>query len=155
MRYLITLYKNMISAHTVTMKNLIHNFIHCGLLGWFLEIIFTAFHAFRKRDMTLPGATSIWMFPFYGMAAFLAPVCRLVKNCSLVVRGLTYTCLIFTGEFLTGVWLNRRELCPWNYENSRWNLAKVVRLDYAPFWFVTGLLFERLLRENDETLRPD
>lgn len=95
------------------------------------------------------------MFPIYGMAAFLAPVCRLIRNCNLFVRGLTYTGLIFTGEFFTGLWLNRRELCPWNYERSRWNLLKVIRLDYAPFWFAAGLLFERLLRENDETLRPD
>ncbi len=132
-----------------------HNFIHCGLLGWFLEITFTAFHAFRRRDMKLSGTTSVWMFPIYGMAAALSPVCRLMKNRSLLFRGLTYTGLIFTGEFLTGMWLNRRELCPWNYERSRWNLGKVIRLDYAPCWFVTGLLFERLMRENDETLRPD
>ncbi len=149
------MYNAPISVHTVTMKKLIHNFIHCGLLGWFLEIIFTAFHAFRRRDMKLPGATSLWMFPIYGMASFLAPVCRILRNCPLIIRGLTYTGLIFTGEFLTGIWLNRRELCPWNYERSRWNLAKVVRLDYAPIWFAAGLLFERLLRENDETLRPD
>lgn len=136
------------------MKKFVHNFIHCGLLGWFLEITFTAFHAFRRRDMKLPGATSVWMFPIYGLAAFLAPVCRLLKNRSLLLRGLTYTGLIFTGEFLTGIWLNRRELCPWNYERSRWNLAKVIRLDFAPVWFVTGLLFERLLRENDPSLRP-
>ena len=137
------------------MKKFIHNFIHCGLLGWFLEIIFTAFHAFRRRDLKLSGATSLWMFPIYGMAAFLSPVCRLVRNRSLAVRGLIYTALIFTGEFATGIWLNRRELCPWNYEHSRWNLASVIRLDYAPVWFITGLLFERLLKENDDSLRPD
>ncbi len=143
------------TVHTLIMKNFLHNFIHCGLLGWFLEIIFTAFHAFRRRDYKLPGATSVWMFPIYGLAALLAPVCRLLKNRSVLCRGLTYTGLIFTGEFLTGMWLNRRELCPWNYERARWNLGKVIRLDYAPFWFLTGLLFERLLRENDPSLRPD
>lgn len=137
------------------MKNFLHNFIHCGLLGWFLEIAFTAFHAFRRRDYRLPGATSVWMFPIYGLAALLAPICRLLKNRSVLFRGLTYTGLIFTGEFLTGMWLNRREICPWNYERSRWNLCRVIRLDYAPCWFITGLLFERLLRENDPSLRPD
>lgn len=137
------------------MKKFLHNFIHCGLMGWFLEIIFTAFHAFRKRDLRLTGNTSVWMFPIYGLMAFFSPVCRLVKNRSLWFRGLVYTTLIFTGEFLTGLWLSRRQSCPWNYERARWNLGKLIRLDYAPFWFLTGLLYERLLRENDETLRPD
>lgn len=137
------------------MKKFLHNFIHCGLLGWFLEIIFTAFHAFRKRDLRLTGATSVWMFPIYGLMAFFSPVCRLLKNRSLWFRGLVYTTLIFTGEFFTGLWLSRRQSCPWNYEHARWNLGKLIRLDYAPFWFITGLLYERLLRENDETLRPD
>lgn len=143
------------TVYTVFMKKFFQNFIHCGLLGWFLEILFTAFHAFRRRDLTLPGTTSVWMFPIYGMAALLAPLCRLIRNRSLLFRGLAYTSLIFAGEFLTGMWLNRRKLCPWNYERSRWHLAKVIRLDYAPCWFVTGLLFERLLRENDASLRPD
>lgn len=137
------------------MRKFLHNFIHCGLLGWFLEIIFTSFHAFRKRDLRLTGVTSVWMFPIYGLMAFFSPVCRLLRNRSLWFRGLIYTALIFTGEFFTGIWLNRRRFCPWNYERARWNLGKVIRLDYAPFWFLTGLLYERLLRENDETLRPD
>ena len=131
------------------MKKIIHNYIHCGLLGWFLEIIFTAFHAFRKRDMRLPGITSIWMFPIYGLAALLAPLSRLIQRRSILFRGLVYTGIIFTGEFAAGLWLRRRGLCPWNYERSKWNLAKVIRLDYAPCWFVTGLLFERLLMENE------
>ena len=46
--------------------------------------------------------------------------------------------------------LRKRELCPWNYERSRWNLARVIRLDYAPCWFIAGLLFERLLLENED-----
>lgn len=137
------------------MRKFLHNFIHCALLGWFLEITFTAFHAFRRRDLKLSGTTSVWMFPIYGMAALLSPICRLLKNRSLLCRGLTYTVMIFTGELLTGLWLNRRELCPWNYERSRWHLAKVIRLDYTPLWFLTGLLFERLLRENDVSLRPN
>lgn len=131
------------------MKKFIHNYIHCGLLGWFLEIIFTAFHAFRRRDMRLPSTTSVWMFPIYGLAALFAPLSRLMRRRSILFRGLVYTGVIFTGEFATGLWLRRRDLCPWNYEHSRWNLAKVIRLDYAPWWFVTGLLFERLLSENE------
>ena len=133
------------------MKKWIHNYIHCGLLGWFLEMIFTAFLAFRRRDMRLPCTTSVWMFPIYGLASLLAPLCRILHRHNFILRGLVYTCLIFACEFITGTWLRRRDLCPWNYERSRWNLGKVIRLDYAPCWFITGLLFERLLTESDES----
>lgn len=131
------------------MKKFIHNYIHCGLLGWFLEIAFTSFHAFRRRDYRLPGTTSVWMFPIYGMAAFLEPLSRLLRRRSFVLRGSVYTFLIFLGEYLTGSFLRRRCLCPWNYENSKWNFRGLIRLDYAPYWFLSGLLFERLLRENE------
>lgn len=143
------MYRYVILGQTVNMKNFIHNFLHCGLLGWCLEIIFTAFQAFRRRDFKLSGITSIWMFPIYGMAALLAPVCRLLKGKNFIFRGLVYTGMIFSGEFITGTLLNRRGLCPWNYERSKWNLGKVIRLDYAPCWFLSGLLFERLLTESD------
>ena len=133
------------------MKKWIHNYIHCGLLGWFLEMIFTAFHAFRRRDLRLTCTTSVWMFPIYGLASLLAPLCRMLRRHNFILRGLVYMCLIFTAEFFTGTWLRRRGLCPWNYEHSRWNLGKVIRLDYAPCWFVTGLLFERLLAESEES----
>ena len=119
------------------MKKLVHNFIHCGILGWCLEISFTALNSFRRREFTLNGNTSVWMFPIYGMAAFLAPVCL-------------YALLIFAGEFITGSLLMRRELCPWNYERSKWNIKKVVRLDYLPCWIFAVLLFERLMKETDE-----
>lgn len=135
------------------MKRIIHNFIHCGILGWCLEITFTALASFRRREFKLTGNTSIWMFPIYGMAAFLAPVCSLIRKKHFLIRGIIYAVLIFLGEFITGTLLSRRDLCPWNYERSRWNIRKIIRLDYLPCWLLTGLLFERLIRETEETYR--
>lgn len=132
------------------MKKFIQNFIHCGLLGWCLEILFTAFHSYRKRDLKLSGTTSIWMFPIYGMAAFFAPVSRMLKGRNFIFRGLVYTGIIFLCEFVSGTLLCKKGFCPWNYERSRWNIAKVIRLDYTPCWFISGLLFERLLMENEK-----
>ena len=140
-------------GNAFSMKNFLHNFIHCGLLGWCLEILFTAFHSFRRRDFKLSGITSVWMFPIYGMAAFLAPVSRLLIGRNFIFRGFVYTGIIFVGEFLSGTWLRQKGLCPWNYEKSRWNVGKVIRLDYTPCWFVSGLLFERLLTESDRLSR--
>lgn len=123
----------------------VKNFFKCGLMGWCMEILFTALGSLRSRDLTLKGMTSIWMFPIYGCAAVIAPVSRLLKDRPTWFRGLTYMGLIFSTEYLTGSLLNRHRLCPWNYSRSRWNVNRVIRLDYAPCWFGAGLLFERLL----------
>lgn len=121
------------------------NFMKCGIAGWCMEIIFTAFHAYRKRDMTLTGQTSIWMFPIYGMAALLTPIYRVLHKKSVFLRGCVYTVCIFTAEFFSGRFLKRRNLCPWSYRRSRWNIGEVIRLDYIPCWFLAGLFFEKLL----------
>lgn len=131
------------------MKKYIHNFIHCGILGWCMEITFTALNSFRRRQFKLTGNTSIWMFPIYGCACFLAPVSRLLKKKSPFVRGLSYAALIFTGEFITGTLLSKKNICPWDYSRSKWHIKKIIRLDYLPLWFMAGLLFERLISEND------
>lgn len=127
------------------MDQFMQKFIKCGITGWCLEILFTSLGAFRRREMTLKGTTSIWMFPIYGCAALLTPLCRLLKNRNLFFRGLTYMNCIFAVEYLSGTFLKKRNLCPWDYKKSRWNIHRVIRLDYAPFWFLTGLLFEKLI----------
>ena len=129
--------------HTITI--FVKNFIKCGLTGWCLEIVFTAMNALRRRDMTLRGSTSLWMFPIYGSASILAPVSRRLRTKPVWMRGLTYMSLFFTAEYLTGTLLTKRRLCPWDYGRSRWNISRVIRLDFAPCWFGAGLLFERLL----------
>lgn len=131
-------------------KTFFHNFLLCGVTGWCMEIIFTALSSLRRRDSKLRGTTSIWMFPIYGSAAFLLPISRLLKSFPTWVRGLTYMSLIFTAEFLTGRLLERRRLCPWDYGRCRWNIKRLIRLDFAPYWFGAGLLFEHLLLSQSE-----
>lgn len=134
---------------------LLQNFFRCGLLGWCMEIIFTSLNSLRRRDMRLQGTTSIWMFPIYGCAAFLEPISHLLKSRPFWVRGLTYMSLIFSVEYLTGKLLQCRSLCPWDYRRSRWNINRIIRLDYAPYWFGAGLLFEAILKAtNDKTKHP-
>ena len=121
------------------------SFLKCGLIGWCMEIIYTSLLALRSRDLTLKGSTSLWMFPIYGCAVFLTPLIRLIKNLPAWKRGLTYASMIFSAEYLSGKLLSKRNLCPWDYSKSRWNIGRVIRLDYAPYWFGAGLLFERFL----------
>ena len=89
------------------------------------------------------------MFPIYGMAAFLAPFFRLFKGKPVWLRGPFYALCIFTGEYTTGYLLRKKDLCPWDYSRSKWNVDGLIRLDYFPFWVVAGLLFERLIAEED------
>lgn len=126
------------------LKNLFHNFLRCGITGWCMEIIFTALDSLRRRDLKLKGNTSIWMFPIYGLAAFIAPLSRLLRRKSVWFRGITYMTLIFSTEYLTGSLLSLFQICPWDYGKSRFNVKRHIRLDYAPFWFGVGLLFEKL-----------
>lgn len=137
------------------MKNTVYsffkNFLKCGLTGWCMEIIFTSVNSLRRRDMTLKGSTSIWMFPIYGCAAVAAPLSRLLQKKPAWLRGLTYMGMIFSTEYLTGRLLSKHKLCPWDYGKSRWNVNRVIRLDYAPYWFGAGLLFERLLTSSSST----
>ncbi len=138
------------------LKQFIQNFMRCGLFGWCMEILFTAFNSFRRRDMRLKGTTSIWMFPIYGCAAFLKPIFILLRKSPLFLRGLTYMSLIFSAEYLSGRFLLRHKLCPWDYGHSRYHVGRVIRLDFAPYWFAVGLIFERLLMHTqlqDETPR--
>ena len=121
------------------------NFLKCGLAGWCMEILFTSADSLRRRDMTLKGTTSLWMFPIYGSAALLAPLSRLLAKMPAWRRGLAFMGLIFSAEYLSGRFLSKHRFCPWDYRRSRWNISRVVRLDYAPCWFFAGLLFEHLM----------
>lgn len=121
------------------------NFFICGVFGWCMEIMWTAFEKFRRRDMKLIGNTSIWMFPIYGMASLFTPLCKLVHNANFLIRGFIYMLTIFTAEYSTGYFLKKHNMCPWNYSKSKYNIDGLIRLDYAPLWFIIGLTFEKII----------
>jgi hypothetical protein len=73
----------------------------------------------------------------------------------VLFRGLIYAALIFTVEFWAGRILSKKNLCPWDYSRSKWHIGKVIRLDYLPFWFLSGLLFERILLEQEPGVNPE
>ncbi|MBD5471552.1 MAG: hypothetical protein HDR20_01195 [Lachnospiraceae bacterium] len=127
---------------------MLKNFFKCGLIGWCMEIVFTALDSLRRRDMRLMGQTSLWMFPIYGSACLLSILFGPLKNFPAWLRGSIYAVCIYIGEYLTGAFLNKHKMCPWNYETSRWNIRRIIRLDYFPNWFLAGLLFEKILSKD-------
>lgn len=130
-------------------KTILTDFIRCGIAGWCLEITFTSLHALQRREHTLKGSTSIWMFPIYGSIAFLKPLFLCMRHLHVVLRGTIYAALIFCGEYISGRFLSAKKICPWNYKNSKWHIHEVIRLDFFPYWFLTGFLFEMLLTRHD------
>ena len=125
------------------MKNFFKLFLKCGITGWCTEIIFTSIQSLRQRKMTLTATTSLWMFPIYGAASFLSLFYKLIKKSSLFVRGFCYMVLIFTGEYASDRFLKAKNICPWDYSRSKNNINSLIRLDYAPLWFLFGLGLEK------------
>ncbi len=121
------------------------HFILCGLTGWCMELLFTSLGTIMQGDFRLIGQTSIWMFPIYGMAAFIYPVYQIIKRWPTICRCFLYSICILGGEFISGSLLNFFSVCPWDYTDSPYNINGIIRLDYIPYWMAAGLVFERLL----------
>ncbi|XP_049511390.1 transmembrane protein 229B-like [Dermacentor silvarum] len=121
-----------------------------ALHGYFTEVTFTAvWDLLATGNPELRGYSSIWSLAVYSFC------CMGMENIGsflhsraipLPVRALAYTCWIYAWEFTTGSVLRVMGTCPWNYKHFRYNFSGLVTLEYAPLWFLCGLLFELLLR---------
>lgn len=113
-----------------------------------MEIIYTSLGSFRKKDFTLTGNTSIWMFPIYGMASIIGETYPLLKKFPPLFRGGIYGAGILSFEYISGSFLKKRKLCPWDYSGAKLNINGLIRLDYFPLWMGAGLIFEQILRRK-------
>ncbi len=140
------------------LKTFQNNFIKCGITGWCLEVLFTSVESIAAHDWRLMGRTSLLMFPIYGMGALLSPIGRLtdwwigeagLRPADRYIRhGTLYMVLIFTMEYFSGMLLRARGMCPWDYTGRQFNINGLIRLDFAPLWFATGLLFEQITKKK-------
>lgn len=124
---------------------MVKRFIIYGLSGWCIEVFWTGIGSLIRGNIKLQGWTYIWMFPIYGLAVFIESIHDMIRSWPVVLRGGVYTVLIFIVEYSTG-WLLKvlTGLCPWDYSGTPFSINGFIRLDYAPAWFVAGLLFEML-----------
>ena len=133
-------------------------FLAYGLAGWGLEVAFTSIsdHA-GIRHRRMKGHSYLWMLPIYGAGGLLMEQLhkRLrARGNSRWTRSLAYMASIYGLEFGSGALLNRLlGDCPWRYHRGI-NLRGYVRLDYAPFWYACGFLFEPLENEFRKLDRP-
>lgn len=70
-------------------------FLIYGIVGWIIEILWTGFHSFLRKDYSLMGNTSLLMFPIYGLVLALEPAFIFLVGYPLVVRGGVYMLSIF------------------------------------------------------------
>lgn len=131
------------------MKQFFRNFLLCGIVGWSIEIFFSSLQSLQRRQYKLIGNTSMWMFPIYGLGSLIGPLSRPLRKQKIWQRGLIYMILIYSVEFLSGKFLQKKGLCPWDYSISRFHIHRIIRLDYAPCWFAIGLLFEKITRKSN------
>ena len=107
-----------------------HPFLFCGFTGWCLEILWTGLHSLLRGDAAMKGTTSLLMFPIYGCAALIIPAG------------------FYFGEFTSGSILQAFHMCPWDYSGAPHQYRGIIRLDYLPVWFLTGLFFEKILTKS-------
>ncbi len=125
---------------------MITRFIIYGLVGWIFEIVFTGTGSLLRGSLGLTGYTYLWMFPIYGLAVLLEPVHDGIRSAPWPIRGIIWVGLIFFIEYVSG-WLlqNLIGFCPWDYSGfSPYVVDGFIRLDFLPFWFLAGLIFERI-----------
>lgn len=128
-------------------------FVVYGVFGWCVEIVWTAGYAVgealragRRPDPRLAGRTYLWMFPIYGGGGLLFERAHAaIAAWPWVARGAVYAAGCFAVEYASG-WVIRALTgkIPWDYSYARWHVHGLIRLDYAPVWFVFGLLLERV-----------
>ena len=126
------------------MLQFLKRFLIYGSAGCLMEVFWTGLGSLIKKNFRLISSTSLWMFFIYGLAAALDPICDMLTGYPFFLRGCVYVLSVFVIEYLTGYLLKKAGLCPWDYSHSKFSVNGVIRLDYAPVWFVAGLIFERL-----------
>ncbi len=127
-------------------------FIVFGILGVFGEVIFTGLESLIKtRKLRLQGHSYLWMFPIYGLIAFVFdPLSQQIAPLSWVARGLIYMIAIYIVEYATGALLTKLTGAHiWQY-TGRFQLHGQIQLAHAPVWFVIGLLIERYYNDVEQ-----
>jgi len=125
-----------------------------GFAGWSIEIFWTGLHSLMMGDLKLQGYTNLWMFLIYGCAIFLEPIHDILSGWRWMFRGLLWVIIIWGIEYTSGLILfNILSVYPWYYSGP-FAVDNLVRIDFAPAWFVAGLLFERLHRTLEVRQNP-
>ena len=122
-------------------------FLFCGFTGLCLEILWTGLHSLLRGDASMKGTTSLLMFPIYGCASLILPVYQKAESLPALLARLPLYCRILTWQkFTSGSILQAFHMCPWDYSGVPHQYKGIIRLDYLPVWFLTGLFSKKYLQ---------
>lgn len=129
---------------------LLGRFVVYGLLGWCIECLFTSVVdlATGAGDLRLMGYSYLWMHPIWGAGLLAGERLTLMlqrAGVSRATRALVGMAVCFAVEYSAGALLVALiGRCPWDYSGSPWSVNGLIRLDYAPFWWMCGFVYEPL-----------
>ena len=121
---------------------LILGFIFIGIT---LEIVATSIMDFIKyRDPRLKGESYLWMLPVYAVVPYIYMfVTSTFKDYGWMMKGFIYMISFYLLELMAGLIIKRLVgVSPWNYKNYRFKFKEVICLEYAPVWFIYGVVGE-------------
>jgi uncharacterized membrane protein len=113
-------------------------------MGLCIECCFTSAVdlATGAGDLRLKGYSYLWMHPIWGATLLLAEyLMGLLQRMwlSRLTRAFIAMAASFAIEYATGALLVAAVgRCPWDYTGSPWSVHGLIRLDYAPLWFLCG-----------------
>ena len=119
------------------------DYLFWGMFGLTLELVFTAV---RKRDISLIGHTSLWMFPVYaiGLTHGLDFARETIE--SQFLRYLSYPIFIWSIEILIGVPAKLIGVRIWDYrylpDKLHWN--GIISFFHFPVWILFGIICENV-----------
>lgn len=119
--------------------------------GYVTEVMFTAAWEFVvNMNWKFPGNTSVWSLFIYGLSTLLIEKLYLLlkDRAPLLVRALIYTVWTYCWEFCTGYVLRHFDACPWDYTPFEGDFMGLVTLEYAPLWFIGGIVGEQVVIKN-------
>ncbi|XP_077494229.1 transmembrane protein 229B-like [Amblyomma americanum] len=127
-----------------------------ALHGYLIEVTFTAaWNLVASGSLELRGHSSVWSLAIYSISCVAMEKINGLfhrRGFALPARALAHTCWIYAWEFTTGLVLRAMGWCPWDYSDFQFNVAGLVTLEYAPLWFLCGVLFEMLMLPNVKQL---
>ena len=121
---------------------LILGFIFIGIT---MEVIATSIMDFIKyRDPRLKGETYLWMLPVYAVVPYIyMVVTSSFKDSGWIVKGFIYMIAFYLLELMAGLIIKALVgVSPWNYKDYRFHFKEVICLEYAPVWFIYGVVGE-------------
>lgn len=123
-------------------------FLFCGFTGLCLEILWTGLHSLLRGDASMKGTTSLLMFPIYGCASLILPVYKKLEKPSGTSARLPLYCRILPGRIYQRFYPAGFSHVPLEYSGVPHQYKGIIRLDYLPVWFLTGLFFEKILTKS-------